>query len=70
LRSLRHAFGTKIKIVTPGIRPAGAAANDQKRTLTPGEAVRAGADFLVVGRPITSAKDPRAALEQIAADAV
>jgi len=70
LSSLRHAFGTKIKIVTPGIRPAGAAANDQKRTLTPGEAVRAGADFLVVGRPITSAKDPRAALEQIAADAV
>ncbi|HEY2711273.1 MAG TPA: orotidine-5'-phosphate decarboxylase [Chthoniobacterales bacterium] len=70
LTSLRHAFGRKIKIVTPGVRPAGAAPDDQKRTLTPAEAIRAGADFLVIGRPITSAKDPRAALEQIAADAI
>ncbi len=70
LTSLRHAYGAKIKIVTPGVRPVGAAPDDQKRTLTPAEAIRAGADFLVIGRPITTAKDPRAALEQIAADAV
>jgi orotidine-5'-phosphate decarboxylase len=46
------------------------ATNDQRRTLTPAEALRAGADFLVIGRPITAAPDPRAALEQIVADAV
>ncbi len=67
---LRRTLGSEIKIVTPGIRPAGAAAGDQKRTLTPAEALRAGADFLVIGRPITGAPDPRAALEQIVADAV
>jgi orotidine-5'-phosphate decarboxylase len=67
---LRRAHGSNLKIVTPGIRPRGAAADDQKRTLTPAEALRAGADFLVIGRPITAAPDPRAALEQIVADAV
>jgi orotidine-5'-phosphate decarboxylase len=67
---LRAALGEGIKIVTPGIRPAGSAPNDQKRTLTPSEALRAGADFLVIGRPITAAADPREALEQIIADAV
>jgi orotidine-5'-phosphate decarboxylase len=68
--ALRKTFGTKIKIVTPGVRPAGVAPNDQRRTLTTAEAIRAGADFLVIGRPITRASDPRAALERIAADAV
>ncbi|MEP6974799.1 MAG: orotidine-5'-phosphate decarboxylase [Spartobacteria bacterium] len=67
---LRNAHGSQIKIVTPGIRPHGAAAGDQKRTLTPAEALQAGADFLVIGRPITAAEDPRAALEQIVADVV
>jgi orotidine-5'-phosphate decarboxylase len=67
---LRRAHGSNLKIVTPGIRPRGAATADQKRTLTPAEALRAGADFLVIGRPITAASDPRAALEQIVADAV
>ncbi len=70
LAALRRAQGSKIKIVTPGIRPSGAAANDQKRALTPAEALRAGADFLVIGRPITAATDPRAALDQIVADVV
>ncbi len=45
-------------IVTPGVRPAGAALDDQKRVMTPAQAIRAGADYIVVGRPITSAKDP------------
>jgi orotidine-5'-phosphate decarboxylase len=68
--ALRRAHGSKLRIVTPGIRPRKVATNDQKRTLTPAEALRAGADFLVIGRPITAAPDPRAALEQILADAL
>ena len=55
-------------LVTPGIRPAGSAAGDQKRIATPAEAIRAGADYLVVGRPIDAAPDPRAAAEAIAAE--
>ncbi|MEO6871082.1 MAG: orotidine-5'-phosphate decarboxylase [Chthoniobacterales bacterium] len=70
LPALRAAHGDKVKIVTPGIRPAGAHANDQKRAMTPAEALAAGADYLVIGRPITGAPDPRTALEQIFADVV
>ena len=70
LAPLRSVYGARIKIVTPGIRPAASAANDQKRTMTPAAALKAGADFLVIGRPITAAADPRSALEQIVADAV
>ena len=70
LGPLRSAHGTKIKIVTPGIRPGGAATGDQKRVTTPAEALRAGADFLVIGRPITAAPIPRGALDQILADVV
>jgi orotidine-5'-phosphate decarboxylase len=55
-------------IVTPGIRPKGADHGDQRRVATPADAVRAGADYLVVGRPITQASDPRAALESILAE--
>ncbi len=58
---LRKTFGGQMKLMVPGIRPAGCDAGDQKRTLTPGEAIRAGADYLVIGRPITSAGSPRAA---------
>jgi orotidine-5'-phosphate decarboxylase len=67
---LRSAHGAKIKIVTPGIRPEEAQANDQKRAMTPAAALKAGADFLVIGRPITAAPDPRSALDRIVADAV
>lgn len=58
---VRDVVGSNMVIVTPGIRPAGSAAGDQKRTLTPGEAIRSGVDHLVVGRPIIRAADPRAA---------
>lgn len=58
---IRGAFGQSLKLVVPGIRPAGCAAGDQKRVMTPGEAIRAGADYLVIGRPITGAGRPRAA---------
>jgi orotidine-5'-phosphate decarboxylase len=70
LGPLRSAHGAKIKIVTPGIRPSGSGAGDQKRVTTPAEAFRAGADFLVIGRPITAASDPRDALDRILADVV
>lgn len=63
---IRAACGAGFAIVTPGIRPASQAGkDDQARTLTPREAVEAGADFLVIGRPITAAPDPRAAAEAI-----
>ncbi|HEX8897860.1 MAG TPA: orotidine-5'-phosphate decarboxylase [Chthoniobacterales bacterium] len=67
-RMLRQEFGDKIKIVTPGIRPVGSDPGDQKRFTTPREAIESGADYLVVGRPITAAADPRAALDRIVAE--
>ena len=63
---LRRRFGADFLLVTPGVRPAGSANADQRRVLTPGQAVRAGADCLVIGRPITQAVDPAAALKDIA----
>jgi orotidine-5'-phosphate decarboxylase len=62
---LRGACGPAFKLVTPGIRPAGTDSNDQARVSTPEEALRAGADYLVIGRPIAQAADPRRALEAI-----
>lgn len=62
---VRDVIGAEMVIVTPGIRPAGSAAGDQKRTLTPAEAIAAGADHLVVGRPVIRAADPRAAAAAI-----
>lgn len=64
-RMLRAEFGDKIKIVTPGIRPAGSDAGDQKRFATPREAIDSGADYLVIGRPITAASDPKAAVQSV-----
>lgn len=60
--SLRTELGGKFCLVTPGIRPAGVSANDQKRIMTPAEAIIAGSDYLVIGRPITQAEDPLKAL--------
>ena len=62
---IREACGADFVILTPGIRPAGADAGDQRRTMTPRDAVRAGADYIVVGRPITNAADPRSAALRI-----
>lgn len=63
---LRKRFGRDLLIVTPGVRPPGAEPGDQKRVMAPAEAVAAGADYLVIGRPVTSASSPRDALLRIA----
>jgi orotidine-5'-phosphate decarboxylase len=65
---LRPVVGAKMLLVTPGIRPAGADTGDQKRVMTPAAAISAGADHLVVGRPILAAPDPKAAAEAIVAE--
>ncbi len=65
---LRNTFGRQPLLVVPGIRPAGVPQGDQKRTLSPRDAQAAGADILVVGRPITDAESPAAAAETIVAD--
>ncbi|MCX8053077.1 MAG: orotidine-5'-phosphate decarboxylase, partial [Armatimonadetes bacterium] len=64
---VRTACGRDFLIVTPGVRPAGADVGDQRRVMTPKEAVEKGSDYLVIGRPITGADDPRAAAREIAA---
>jgi len=66
--SLRKIVGHQMVLVTPGIRPAGAASGDQKRIMTPARAIAAGSDYLVVGRPILEAGDPKAAAEAIQAE--
>lgn len=66
--ALRASIGRGFLLVTPGIRPAGEAAGDQRRVATPGSAVAAGADILVIGRPITAAPDPAAAADAILAE--
>jgi orotidine-5'-phosphate decarboxylase len=65
---LRADLGDELFLVIPGIRPAGADIGDQKRVATPARAIRDGADYLVVGRPVTQAPDPRAAAQAIAAE--
>lgn len=65
---MRAARGDGFALVTPGIRAPGAAADDQRRTMAPADAIAAGADYLVVGRPITAAPDPGAALADLAAE--
>ena len=68
--AIRAEFGRRLLVVTPGIRPAGADVADQKRVMTPKDALAAGADYLVIGRPITGADDPARAARAIASDAV
>jgi orotidine-5'-phosphate decarboxylase len=70
IASIRSACGPDFLIVTPGVRPSFAAVDDQKRIMTPGEAVAAGADYLVIGRPIAKAADPAAAADLIAEEIV
>jgi len=65
---LRTSLGTDFRLITPGIRPAGSARGDQRRVMTPTEALKAGATDLVIGRPITGAVDPLATLQQIRSD--
>jgi orotidine-5'-phosphate decarboxylase len=67
LVALRAEFGDSVKLVVPGIRPAGSEPADQARTMTPEQAVAAGADWIVIGRPITGAADPAAAAAAISA---
>ncbi len=66
--SLRQIVGRSMSLVTPGIRPAGTPSGDQKRIMTPQRAIAAGADYLVVGRPVMEAADPKAAAEAIQAE--
>ncbi len=66
IAALRGRFGNSFTIVTPGVRPADSSLDDQRRVMTPADAIRAGADFLVIGRPITAAASPREAAERIA----
>jgi orotidine-5'-phosphate decarboxylase len=66
--ALRKIVGHQMNLVTPGVRPAGAAAGDQKRIMTPARAIAAGADYLVVGRPVLEASDPKAAADAIVAE--
>lgn len=63
--AIRKATGKGFKIVTPGIRPAGSVVGDQKRIATPSQAIEAGSDYLVIGRPITQAEDPAVAAKEI-----
>lgn len=64
----KKLFGENFTIVTPGVRPAGSGSHDQKRTATPAEAIKNGADYIVIGRPITQASTPALAVQQIAKD--
>jgi orotidine-5'-phosphate decarboxylase len=66
--NLRRIVGSRMDLVTPGIRPAGSATGDQKRIMTPARAIAAGANYLVVGRPVMGAPDPKAAADAIVAE--
>ncbi len=67
-KDLRQRLGPKMLLVTPGIRPTGVEKGDQKRIMTPAQAIKAGVDYMVIGRPILSAEDPKASAEAIVAE--
>jgi orotidine-5'-phosphate decarboxylase len=64
---LRKHLGEKVTLITPGVRPSGAERDDQERIMTPRQAIEAGADYVVIGRPITKASDPKQAADAITA---
>jgi orotidine-5'-phosphate decarboxylase len=66
--NVRRIVGERMNLITPGVRPAGSATGDQKRIMTPARAIAAGADYLVVGRPITEAANPKSAADAIQAE--
>src|SRR5207237_6513825 len=66
--NLHKVVGHQMVLVTPGIRPAGTSTGDQKRIMTPARAISAGADYLVIGRPVMEAGDPKAAVAAIQAE--
>ncbi|MNF09021.1 Orotidine 5'-phosphate decarboxylase [compost metagenome] len=66
----KSALGQTFKLVTPGIRPAGSKADDQRRVMTPQEALAAGVDYMVIGRPITQSADPAHTLREIRASLI
>jgi orotidine-5'-phosphate decarboxylase len=68
VKTLRACLGDRMKLVTPGIRPSWAAPDDQKRFTTPRDALKNGADYLVIGRPITADRDPRSAVDRLLAE--
>ncbi len=68
VKRVRQIAGSKLKLITPGVRSAGAAKGDQKRVATPAEAIADGADYLVIGRQVTRAENPRSACEEILAE--
>jgi orotidine-5'-phosphate decarboxylase len=68
ISAIRAACGKDFLLVVPGVRPAGTEKGDQKRVATPADAIRAGADLLVLGRPITGAPDPAAAARAVVAE--
>ena len=70
ISSIRRIHGNHIRVVTPGVRPTWSDKGDQKRVMTPAEAIRAGADWLVLGRPITAANDPKQAFDKIISEVV
>ncbi len=67
-KELRQRLGAKMLLVTPGIRPAGSEKGDQKRVMTPSDAIKAGVDYMVIGRPILAAENPKAAADAIVAE--
>jgi orotidine-5'-phosphate decarboxylase len=68
--NVRRIVGERMNLITPGVRPAGSATGDQKRIMTPARAIAAGADYLVVGRPVMEASDPKAAANAIVAEII
>ena len=66
--AVREVVGKRLVLVTPGVRPTGSDAGDQKRIMTPADAIKAGADYLVVGRPVLEATDPKPTAEAIVSE--